>query len=281
VTRHDHPFADQPAGRDLDRVLAFVDDECTEAEAAQLLADLDPAERAALEAMRLDARALRAMPAPHAPEALHEAIMSGLERAELFAPIGRVAAAHPAADSESQGVLARPWALRWRSAIGAAAVVGMLVTAGWLAWPRPNPRTTPFVEGPVAVVPATFAPTPAPYALVLEFDDFDDAEAALRSAVQDSPATVTCVCSGHCTAMVEGPPHVVGEGDSQAEITAVANCPTHRVTVSACELPRVLGALVGGGEGAIETRHIGAERWSVPAGGMVELPVFIRPASNR
>lgn len=279
------PFQEPPQGRDLDRMLAFLDDELPSLEAERLLADIGGAERARLLAMRQDARALRGLPAPAAPDELHEAIMAAAERVELLASPGQsrradVIASIGAEDARSG---ARPWALGWRSMASAAAMVAMLAGAAWFVWPR-----TPIapaaheharsVAAPVAFAP--YAPVAAPFALVLEYDDFDDADAALRSAMEEAPGSVLCVCPSHCTTLVEGPPEMVEEGDSTAEFVPVAACTTHKISIPASELPRVLSTLVRSGNGTIQARRFGAERWNAPAMGNVELPVFIVPSGR-
>jgi hypothetical protein len=130
------------------------------------------------------------------------------------------------------------------------------------------------------VAPIAYAPVAAPFALVLEYDDFDDADAALRSAMQDAPGRVMCVCPSHCNALVEGPPEVLEDGESSAEVVPVAACPTHKLTIPASELPRVLSTLVRSGNGTIQARRFGAERWNAPVMGNVELPVFIVPSGR-
>lgn len=293
-SRHE-PFGQPPSGRDLDRMLAFIDGELPRAESEQLLGELSVAERAKLTAMRADAQGLRALRAPDAPEELHEAIMASLERSELLAGAGsRAGALQGHADRHTpashagqgahagQGVIARPWAVRWRAPLGIAAVLAAAVGVGWLVWPQPVTPVGPSPGGPSSFVPVAFAPVPAPFALVLEFDDFDDADAALRSAMQDSPeAHVMSECANHCTLRVEGPPHVVGSGQSAAKLVATANCPTHKVSIPASELPRVLGALVNSGNGTIQAQRMGSERWRAPcAGTSVEVPVFIVPSDR-
>lgn len=302
-SRHE-PFGQPPSGRDLDRMLAFIDGELPRAECEQLLGELSVAERAKLTAMRADAQGLRALRAPEAPEELHEAIMASLERSELLAgagsPVGATAGrgGYDAASArgvqgargalgasgthEGQGVIARPWAVRWRAPLGIAAVLAAAVGVGWLVWPQPVTPVGPVAPSSGSFVPVAFAPVPAPFALVLEFDDFDDADAALRSAMQDSPeAHVMSECANHCTLRVEGPPHVVGSGQSAAKLVATANCPTHKVSIPASELPRVLGALVNSGNGTIQAQRMGSERWRAPcAGTSVEVPVFIVPSDR-
>ncbi|MBL9141627.1 MAG: hypothetical protein JNK53_07155, partial [Phycisphaerae bacterium] len=143
-----------PTGRDLDRMLAFVDGDLSVAEGDALLSELPHAERARLIAMRADSQALRAVRAPAAPEALHEAIMTSLERAELFAPAStgtrtttgahasRSGHAHPRPHQHAHadsGVIARPWAVRWRAPLSVAATLALAAGVTWVVWPRSAP----------------------------------------------------------------------------------------------------------------------------------------------
>lgn len=289
--------------RDLDRVLGFIDGTLSAADSERLLAEQSPVERARLHAMRGDAQALRAMPAPAAPEELHEAIMSAAERAELFASTPRLHrhheldanaavaanthASYGSHNAHATGVVARPWALRWRTLSSAAALFVMAAGVTWAVWPRTVPRgngnervASPEDNG-MSLAAAAYSPAPAhaPYAVVLEFDDENDAEAIMRSLANEIPgAHVTCCCRGQCTEVVEGPPHLVGKAGEASELLAIADAPSHQMVIPASELSRVLGTFVSSANGSIDQRRILASAKTPPGSTTVELPIFIVPS---
>jgi hypothetical protein len=290
--------------RDLDRALGFIDGTLSAAESERLLSEQPAAERARLVAMRRDSQALRAMPAPGAPEELHEAIMSAAERAELFAGTPRLQRLHDADSnfartahahashgqhaSHASGVVARPWALRWRTLSSAAALFVMAAGVTWAVWPRTLPRANkgselvqrPEVHG-LSVAAAAYTPGPAhaPYAVVLEVEDENDAEAMMRSLANEIPgAHVTCCCRGQCTEVVEGPPLLVGKAGEASELVAIADAPSHQMVIPASELPRVLGTFVSSANGSIDQRRILASTKAPPGSTTVELPIFIVPS---
>lgn len=289
MTASPHEFG----AHDVDRALAFVEGQLSPAAAQAFLAECALADRARLQAMAADCKALRAAPAPLAPDELHESIMAAAERAELFAaqPRGGVyrpdfAAAAPAA---RQG--ARPWAVRWQSSVAAAAAVGLAATVAWVYWPaRTAPRATP-APIPRDVAPVAYAAPAnllahAPYAVVMEFEDPADAEARLQSAMHRADGSnLSCVCSGMCSQVVEGPPVTVDENGAPALHPALAEIPTHCLAIPAAELSRVLGTLAEEGASRIDARQDGrhaaaAAQWQLPSAGTVELPVFVVPPSR-
>jgi hypothetical protein len=274
-------MSDNMSAREIDQALAFIDGTMSASECERWLAAQSPAERAKWRAMRQDALALQAMHAPDAPEELHEAIMAAMERSELLA--GSPFQFNTPGQAIATGVVARPWALRWRTAGALAAVLVMGVSVGWALWPRSLPTSdgarAPRTAG--AVVPAAYSPTHAPYAVVLEFDDVHEAEAVMRSVMGETPgAQLTCCCQGQCTQVVEGPPHLVKMDGDDAELMAIADIPSHNLVIPASELSRVLATLVGSGRGSIDVRHVNNPAWPAHSNGTVELPIFIVPSTR-
>ncbi len=289
-------MSDNMSAREIDQALAYIEGTLSAVESERWLAAQSPAERARWRAMRQDALALQAMHAPEAPEELHESIMAAMERSELLAGAPRMATfansqrsgaapypIHTAGQAAATGVVARPWAMRWRTAGALAAALVMTAGVGWALWPRPLPMNDgarmPRAAG--AVVPAAYSPAHAPYAVVLEFDDVHEAEAVMRSVLGETQgAQLTCCCQGQCTQVVEGPPHLVKMDGDDAELMAIADIPSHNLVIPASELSRVLGALVGSGRGSIDVRQVNNTAWPAQTSGTVELPIFIVPSTR-
>jgi anti-sigma factor RsiW len=122
-----------------EKLSAYLDGEVTEAERAEVerLLARDPRAREILEGLSRTSRLVGRLDKVSAPPGFAEAVTARLEREALLG----------AGASRANG---QPTGTPWRGAVGVAAGLAMLCTAGWLFWPKTGGRWGGEAAAPIA-----------------------------------------------------------------------------------------------------------------------------------